>query len=196
MNLNPGNDIAGRPRFVPHRSLPSYSYVPGHAPHPVSHPDGHMYGGGGPAEARPLDPARWQDCEDYLYGLDLFNHGYYWEAHETWEALWHAAGRSGPMGDFLKGLIKLAAACVKAREGSAAGAARHARRCVELLRGVAQAESGEGPEPREGDYYDRWYAGLDLRQVGKSAEAIAAQRGDQPRPLEVYDAVLLPRTVP
>ena len=49
-------------------------------------------------------------------GVELFNAGYYWEAHEAWEALWHAAGRRGPTADLLKGLIKLAAAGVKVRE--------------------------------------------------------------------------------
>ena len=65
---------------------------------------------------------------------DLLNHGFYWEAHEAWETLWHAAGRKGEIADFLKGLIKLAAAAVKAREGnpSRSGQARIA--CV----GVAE----------------------------------------------------------
>ncbi|MER9222262.1 DUF309 domain-containing protein [Mesorhizobium sp. M0644] len=26
--------------------------------------------------------------------IDLINHGYYWEAHEAWEPLWHAAKQS------------------------------------------------------------------------------------------------------
>ena len=56
----------------------------------------------------------WSQSHDYLLGCDLFNHGYYWEAHETWEGLWNACGRSGTTADFLKGLIKLAAAGVKA----------------------------------------------------------------------------------
>ncbi len=32
-------------------------------------------------------------------GVDLFNHGYYWESHEEWESLWHAAGRRGVVAD-------------------------------------------------------------------------------------------------
>jgi hypoxanthine phosphoribosyltransferase len=69
-----------------------------------------------------------------LYGLDLFNHGYYWEAHEIWERIWHACGRAGPAGNFIKGLIKLAAAGVKAREGRPEGVRTHARRAAELFR--------------------------------------------------------------
>ena len=125
-----------RPR---HTSLPMppYSYVPGHAPHPVSDPAGHMHGQ--PREAvPPLNPAAWRESAAYLYGVDLFNHGYYWEAHEAWESLWHAAGRKGAVAVFMKALIKLAAASVKAREGNPAGASRHARRALEL---AAEARS-------------------------------------------------------
>ena len=53
-------------------------------------------------------------------GVALFNAGYYWEAHEAWEGLWHAYGRRGPTADVLKALIKLAAAGVKVREGQRA----------------------------------------------------------------------------
>ncbi len=123
-----------RPRYTD-RPFPPYSYVPGQAPHPVSDPAGHMYGHE-PPKPPPLDPANWRASDTYLYGIDLFNHGYYWEAHETWESLWHAAGRKGEVADFLKGLIKLAAAGVKVREENAAGIERHARRARELLGSV------------------------------------------------------------
>jgi len=72
-----------------------------------------------------------------LYGVDLFNHGYYWEAHESWEVLWLACGRSGRTAGFLKGLIKLAAAGVKARENNPRGMQRHGRRAAELFRQTA-----------------------------------------------------------
>jgi uncharacterized protein len=67
----------------------------------------------------------WRNCEPCLWGIDLFNNGYYWEAHESWEAAWHATGRCGPMADFCKSLIKFAAAGVKAREGRANGDGGH-----------------------------------------------------------------------
>lgn len=115
------------------RPFPPYSYVPGSGtPHPVSDPRGHMYGHA-VEEAAPLDPEHWQHNEIYLYAVDLFNHSYYWEAHEAWESLWHAAGHRGQIADFLKGLIKLAAAGVKCCEGNAAGVERHLKRGQELL---------------------------------------------------------------
>lgn len=113
--------------------LPPYSYVSGFAPHPVSDPRGHMHGQVHEAPP-PLDPAAWRSSPTYLYAADLFNHGFYWEAHEAWESLWHAAGRSGPVATLLKALIKLAAAGVKAREGNPTGVQRHARRASELIR--------------------------------------------------------------
>jgi hypothetical protein len=98
----------------------------------MSDPRGHMHGH--VAEpVPPLDPNDWQASPTYLNAVDLFNHGFYWEAHETWESLWHAAGRGGPTGTWLKALIKLAAAGVKAREGNPVGAERHARRSFELI---------------------------------------------------------------
>lgn len=63
----------------------------------------------------------------------MFNAGYYWEAHEAWEGVWIAAGRQGLVADYVKGLIKLAAAGVKIREGSAVGAQRHLTRAEELF---------------------------------------------------------------
>src|SRR3954462_11438154 len=124
------------PRYCPERPLPPYSYVPGLNPHPISDPLGHSFGVQEPA-AEPLEESSFRSNAMYLYAIDLFNHGFYWEAHEAWEALWHAAGRTGATADFLKGLIKLAAAGVKAREGRAAGVRQHAERAGELFRGVA-----------------------------------------------------------
>lgn len=69
----------------------------------------------------------------FLWGLDLFNHGYYWEAHEAWEGLWQVADRGGPLRMLFKGLILLSAAGVKIREGKQAAAMRHAGRAAGLL---------------------------------------------------------------
>jgi uncharacterized protein len=119
------------PRYTS-RDLPSYSYVPGQHPHPVSDPRGHSYGHA-PEVALALDETNWPTNLAWLWAIDLFNYGFYWEAHEAWEGLWHAAGRRGPKADFLKGLIKLAAAGVKAREGRPEGVRLHAGRAAQLL---------------------------------------------------------------
>src|SRR4051812_46787890 len=115
-----GESPAEVPRLVPERAFPPYSYVTGRFPHPITDPAGHSFGHAAPRVA-PIEPARFADSRDYLFACDLFNFGYYWEAHELWEAEWQACGRLGVTAEMLKGLIKLAAAGVKAREGRAAG---------------------------------------------------------------------------
>src|SRR5262249_41594058 len=96
------------PRLAPGQPFPAYTYLPGGSPHPTADPQGHSFGIR-PGSHEAFRPEAWQLSENYLFGLDLFNHGYYWEAHEAWESLWHACGRRGLTADFLKGLIKLAA---------------------------------------------------------------------------------------
>ena len=44
-------------------------------------------------------------------GVDLFNRGLYWEAHEAWEHEW-IPDRKGPDAGFYKGLIQVAAGCL------------------------------------------------------------------------------------
>jgi predicted metal-dependent hydrolase len=119
----------------PHRAFPPYAFVPGKNPHPLRDPAGHCYGQS-PAECAALSEENWQTNDEYLWGIELFNHGYYWEAHESWEGVWNACGRQGMAADFLKGLIKLAAAGVKVREGRPRGVAQHGRRAEELFLSV------------------------------------------------------------
>ncbi len=143
--------------------FPPYTYVPGSGtPHPVSDSRGHMYGVNH-AIPDPLDPIHWHDCETYLYAADLFNHGFYWEAHEAWESLWHAAGHHGTIADFLKGLIKLAAAGVKFREGNPVGVERHLARAQELLQLVMEAR----------------YCGIDIPALIEQASQLEQQISDQ-----------------
>ena len=116
--------------------LPSYAYVPGRNPHPIRHPAGHRYGLPTPTYSA-LDPQHWAASEPYLYGIDLFNHGYYWEAHEVWEGLWRAHAHTEPIALFLQALIALAAAGVKQRQGRARGVQHHGERAQALLNQVA-----------------------------------------------------------
>jgi predicted metal-dependent hydrolase len=44
-------------------------------------------------------------------GIELFNQGLYWEAHEAWEETW-MPDRKGPDSGFYKGLIQVAAGCL------------------------------------------------------------------------------------
>ena len=118
------------PRWLPQKSLPPYAYLPGKNPHPVRDPTGHSYH----VEPIPVAAEVSLRSDAFLRGLDLFNHGYYWEAHEAWEALWQVAVRGHPLRVLFKGLILLSAAGVKIRERKNAAAARHAMRAAALLR--------------------------------------------------------------
>lgn len=149
---------------LPSRSFPPYSYVPGKFPHPQSDPAGHSFG----HIAEKCEPLTTENAEghaEYLWGIQLFNHGYYWEAHETWEQVWHACGRNGAAADYLKGLIKLAAAGVKTREGLPEGVTRHASRAAELFRQVRSSLTVENDAP----------FGLPLRSLIQIAENIATR---------------------
>ena len=116
--------------------FPPYSYVTGRYPHPLRDPSGH--GCPEPQDTALPPQTDGKRCAMFLWGCDLFDAGFYWEAHEAWEAVWHAAGRSGTDADFIKGLIKLAASAVKAREGRPEGVRRHALRAEELFRLVSR----------------------------------------------------------
>ena len=103
------------PNRLTTRPLPAYSYVPRLMPHPVTHPEGHSYG----VRDQPVDlgvrqlPRDWALVEEYLYGIDLFNAAFFWEAHESWEAVWHAVERDSAMGHFLQGMIQASAALLQ-----------------------------------------------------------------------------------
>ncbi|MBW9052862.1 DUF309 domain-containing protein [Rhizobium mesosinicum] len=117
-----------RPRLLPQRSFPRYAYLPGRMPHPVRDPAGHSYR----VEPEPVLPTL--NSDEFAWGADLFNHGYYWEAHEAWEGIWQVAERGSALHTLLKGLILLSAAGVKIREGKRAPAMRHAGRAAGLFR--------------------------------------------------------------
>ncbi len=157
-------------------SLPPYSYVPGGPwPHPTSSPQGHLRGRE-PQAVSPVRADQWQDSPAYLRGIVLFNAGYYWEAHESWEALWHAHGRRGPTAKLLQALIKLAAAGVKVREGRTAGVRAHALGAARLFEESCR-EAGA------------WQFGLDLNQCAgpgtidrRAASRAGNRRGVRRRP--------------
>jgi predicted metal-dependent hydrolase len=167
-------------RYAQQLPLPSYRHVPGQSPHPMSHPDGHRLMGLAFDEG-PIDLTRWRNSTAYAYAVDLFNHGFYWEAHEVWEGLWGAVGRRGTTADFLKGLIKLAAALVKAREGRRQGVQRHARRAAELF-----AHLSVGP----GDHADRPIGGLRLSDLRAMARELELLDTHSPLPVPLQEAEL------
>jgi predicted metal-dependent hydrolase len=120
----------------------------------------------------------WPSCRLYLYGFDLFNRGFFWEAHEAWESLWHANGRKGPVADFLKALIKLAAAGVKHLERVPRGTATHALRAAQVWQTLADDRVGN----------DQVFLGLSLRALIDLGVRVAARGWPD------SGVVLVPRT--
>ena len=59
---------------------------------------------------------------ELLQGIDHFNRGEYFEAHEAWEAIWLRT--PAPLSNFYKGLIQCAVAIHHFRRGNLAGARR------------------------------------------------------------------------
>lgn len=142
-------------------AFPPYSYVPGLGrPHPVSSPLGHSHQVTRPP-AEPIREGDWIASREFNRGIGLFNAGFYWEAHEEWERLWHAHGRSGPIADLLKALIKLAAAGVKVRQGQPAGVVVHARRAADLFQAI------------QNQTQEQMLLGLNLARFAQLARSIA-----------------------
>lgn len=172
------------PRLLPVVQLPSYTYIPGsETPHPVRHPNGHSYQRKG-RTPKPLVAERWAENRSYLLGLDYFNHGYYWEAHDEWERLWRVSTPDSAVGRFLKGLVKLSAAGVKVREDSIHGVRRHAASAGEVFADVAAETSLDV------------YCGLELTNLQFAADRAAQltykQKLPVGQPIRVFPFVLKP----
>jgi hypothetical protein len=155
--------------------FPSYTYVPGHWPHPTRHPDGHAVGEVEPPPVA-LVPDRWAECPEYLLGFRLFDAGYYWEAHEAWEGVWKASPRAGAEENLLRGLAQFAAGALKVRQDKARTTHVFAKKCT--ARFERAMELGGSP-----------FAGLDLeeliRRVAQFDAAADAMPFDPAEPVEV-----------
>lgn len=101
------------PWYAQERALPPYRFVPGLHPHPIRDPRGHSHRAIR-AQVHPhWTPDQWKSLEAYLRGVDLFNRFYFWEAHETWEALWKSHPPQADPARLIQGLINLAASLLK-----------------------------------------------------------------------------------
>jgi hypothetical protein len=100
----------------------------------------------------PLRFDRFVPADDpaFLYGLALHDDGFFWEAHEIWEAVWKAAPMNGRDRLALRALIQIANAGLKQRQARPRAAARLIEEAKALLgelmsrRGAAEPESVAG----------------------------------------------------
>jgi uncharacterized protein len=165
----------GRTKWkAPPVPLPAYSYYPGCPwPHPHRSPAAHLNHDAGGGDEPSRGDKRWWSVR-FLRGVELFNAGYYWEAHEVWEELWHVEGRRGSTAEVLKGLIKLAAAGVKVREGRESGVRTHCRRAALSFTTAA----GQGGARQLGLDLELW-----ARRSGELAENPPTDQGPAGAPV-------------
>lgn len=162
--------------------FPPYRYVPGMHPHPIAHPLGHSHRPRGAPHPHVIHvpPERWRESEDYLYGCDLYNHGYWWEAHEAWEGLWQTCDKKATQGRFLQGLIQAAACHLKVHMGSRSGVDRLGPSSLEYLRGAANEIEAEP------------YMGLDLSDFIGWLAVYFDERLDPDGGIIAHDAMTYP----
>jgi len=134
------------PRYCPERSFPSYRFVPGLHPHPRRDPAGHSYAAAATA-ARDWDPAAWASLRDWLWGVDLFNAFFFWEAHEAWEGLWLVKPRRSRPALLLQGLIQISASLLKIHLRSPTAALSLARAGLEKVQSMFTGAALLGLDP-------------------------------------------------
>jgi predicted metal-dependent hydrolase len=83
---------------------------------------------------------------DPTRGVQLFNSGRYWEAHEAWEHEW-VPDRRGPDSGFYKGLIQIAAGCLHYQRHNRRGTVNKWRSGAAYLRPYLPAHSGVNLSP-------------------------------------------------
>lgn len=98
-------------------------------------------------------------------GIEHFDRGAYFEAHEAWEEAWRRA--SGEDAAFFRGLVQAAAACLHASRGNRHGAMTLLRKARGHLNGLASP-----------------YRGVDLAKLGCEVEdyVAGARRAGARRP--------------
>ncbi len=100
--------------------------MPGLDPHPLKHARGHQ-------APSPTGEQRWP------YALDLFDHGYLWEAHEVLEQVWKELPVRTPERDLAQAIILAAASLLRAHLGDDRSATTLCARAVSLLLRVPPA---------------------------------------------------------
>ena len=117
-------------RFEPSIDFPAYAFLPGQHVHP-NKSGGYRHLQDEP-DVAPIDLHAPEQNKYFRHGIDLLNYGYFWESHVYFEALWNVHQRTGPVADFLKALIKIAAGGIKHQLGQTAAFKGHLERALEI----------------------------------------------------------------
>jgi 4a-hydroxytetrahydrobiopterin dehydratase len=100
---------------------PREKYIPGENKKPSEHMQffHSLY------EGDPLNESNYLKHDGFLYGIDLFNHGYFWETHEVFELLWNQVGKKNKIANVLQSVIFFAAALLKCNSKQLKSANKH-----------------------------------------------------------------------
>jgi hypothetical protein len=101
--------------------LPARKYIPGQGVHPDKDPNG-SHIPSIPHDNEIISADTWKESQRYLYTIDLFNNGYWWEAHEVLEKLWVETGKTSEIAIFFQGVIQTSAALLKDSQLISSGA--------------------------------------------------------------------------
>ena len=102
-----------------------------------------MFEGGGAPEHPGWAPASdWQQDRTWLRGLDLFDQRFYWECHESFEAMWHVLENGSLLHRLTQGLIQSAASVLKRHMGHEKSADYLMLRATDKLLSVADETGG------------------------------------------------------
>ena len=117
--------------------LPDTPHIPGRTRRPVTSPAFDA------AAAAPLETIdqMWRENTTYLYGLDLYAAGFFWEAHEVWEPVWIRSTGNSRERLLVQGLIQLSNACLKIAMNRPAAA----RRLLQISQGKLREAAIGGP---------------------------------------------------
>jgi Domain of unknown function (DUF309) len=144
-----------------HLVMPRRAYLPGESGEPDRAPL---------EKAKALLPARFDhfvpaDDAAFRYGLALHDNGFFWEAHEVWEAVWKAAPMNGRDRIALRALIQFANAGLKRRMGRAPAV----RRLLDEVAAALTELIARGQAPQLESVAGRLGAAALLSDVARSA---------------------------
>lgn len=141
---------------------------------------------------------------EWRNGIEDLESGEFWEAHESWEAVWHALPESAAR-ETTQALIQFAAACYKVRQAdegrSREEMQRGMRGLIERARGHLESAGALGsPHPsweparleealdQLDDVLEEWQSGAAQSSVANdvqgAADDLAAHLRDPPGPVE------------
>jgi uncharacterized protein len=101
----------------------------------------HIPGSGSSPDMGVLETAK-AGADAFAFGVDLFNHGFFWEAHEVWEAVWMTAAPNSARRQALRALIQMTNACLKLAMGKRNAFDRLAAEIAAISPGEGLAHEG------------------------------------------------------